>query len=441
MAESRLPDRCELKYLVPLDEGMRFLAAVKPYVARDRHADEEGSYHIRSVYFETTDWRFYAEKVDGVAMRRKFRLRRYLGTDVFFAEIKERVERLVRKHRVRITPEQARAVLAGDYGCFDEMSGGGGPNAEQAQEIATFLSSIDMRPMVLTNYRRYPRVGLHDPKLRVTLDIDVEGDVGHIGQALIDGDEEAWHTPVVPRSMAILELKVSDGLPTWLAEAIHDAGLELRAISKYCMAADLHPFCFPQPRELPESEVVLPGPPAAQESVAGLADSGDSIVIDSRRNSMTQRAREAAVVGASAALVLLILLLGVAFSPSGLPWTDRAYTHRLLGRVDAAVVKYHQQHEKYPAVGEASLLEANEKIVDAFSGNRATDGFNRQIGQFFMYFDERDLRDVDIDGRLELYDPWGAIIRYQSDGKGFKLWSAGRDGKDDTSDDILLGSR
>jgi len=41
-------------------------------------------------------------------------------------------------------------------------------------------------------------------------------------------------------------------------------------------------------------------------------------------------------------------------------------------------------------------------------------------------------------GRLRADDPWGAPLRYRSEGGGYEVRSPGPDGRPDTEDDILL---
>ena len=69
--------RYELKFLLAAAEKSRFLSLIRDGIRPDRHGDEHGAYRVSSLYYDTMDWQAYYEKLDGVLLRKKFRLRYY----------------------------------------------------------------------------------------------------------------------------------------------------------------------------------------------------------------------------------------------------------------------------------------------------------------------------------------------------------------------------
>ena len=66
--------RQEKKYWMNLAEMKRLAGALAPVMLQDKHNGAQG-YRIRSLYFDTVNERDYEEKLNGIEMRRKLRLR------------------------------------------------------------------------------------------------------------------------------------------------------------------------------------------------------------------------------------------------------------------------------------------------------------------------------------------------------------------------------
>lgn len=70
-------NRFELKYLIPLKTAEAFKNALGEYLVPDQHGGSSGSYPLTSLYYDSPDFRFYWEKVEGIKFRLKLRLRVY----------------------------------------------------------------------------------------------------------------------------------------------------------------------------------------------------------------------------------------------------------------------------------------------------------------------------------------------------------------------------
>ena len=72
--------RHELKYLISYAQKADLNVRMAPLLGFDKHA-KNGGYMIRSLYFDDYWNTAYQEKVDGVLLRRKYRIRIYDYSD------------------------------------------------------------------------------------------------------------------------------------------------------------------------------------------------------------------------------------------------------------------------------------------------------------------------------------------------------------------------
>lgn len=86
-----------------------------PLLGLDKHASN-GGYMIRSLYFDDYWNTAYREKVDGVLLRKKYRIRIYDYSDrVIKLERKRKSDSWIYKEDAPLTHEQFDRILAGDY--------------------------------------------------------------------------------------------------------------------------------------------------------------------------------------------------------------------------------------------------------------------------------------------------------------------------------------
>ena len=107
--------RQEKKFLIGLPDYYYHSGNLAKFMLEDPHNRGDG-YPIRSLYFDSLEDRDFQEKVDGVAVRRKIRLRCY-GPDSGFAllEVKQKEANLQKKRSLRLSREEAVCLIQGDY--------------------------------------------------------------------------------------------------------------------------------------------------------------------------------------------------------------------------------------------------------------------------------------------------------------------------------------
>lgn len=106
----------EINYADMLTIRTRLSAVMK----RDKHA-VNGVYHIRSLYFDSLSDKALREKIDGVNIREKFRLRFYNGDTSFIVlEKKSKINGLCAKESCLITKDEAQKIIDGDLSWMTE---------------------------------------------------------------------------------------------------------------------------------------------------------------------------------------------------------------------------------------------------------------------------------------------------------------------------------
>ena len=207
----------ELNYADMLNLRPRLRAVMEP----DPHAID-GRYFIRSLYFDTPRDKALREKLDGVNMREKFRIRFYNGdTSVIHLEKKSKRNGLGAKFSAPLTQEQAQSIVQGET---DWMLSS--PH-ELIRELYCKMRDQELRPKTIVDYTREPYI--YGPgHVRVTLDYDIR--TGLSCTDFLDMD-----CPTIPAGDApiLLEVKWDAFLPSIIRDIVQIPGRHASAFSKY----------------------------------------------------------------------------------------------------------------------------------------------------------------------------------------------------------------
>lgn len=233
-------NRFELKYLTPLAKAETFKQELRAYLVPDNHGDENGTYLVSSLYYDSPGFACYHEKVDGVHFRRKLRIRRYGDTPPLsddspvFVEIKQRLNRVTQKRRI-VLPYAAALSLCNSRQAPGEYTG----DTLVLDEILHMLLTYDLQPASLVRYSRQAFIGSEqDIGLRVTFDRDLQY-LTRCQQP--DELNLAADTSLAlfPPEWVVVEIKVNERIPYWLTEMAAASDLTLARVSKYCRSIEL----------------------------------------------------------------------------------------------------------------------------------------------------------------------------------------------------------
>lgn len=236
MNRLRAFNRFELKYLVPVERIPELRDELRRRMDPDPHSPP-GGYSVWSCYYDTTDLRFYWEKIEGLRFRRKLRVRHYgdpaaAGEDSpVQVEIKQRVNRVTQKRRIEV-PYGAALRL-----CDDRRTIEHGPReAAFVREVLELVTRLGLRPVAMTGYQREALAGRDaDTGLRVTFDRRVRGRDRDFHFAA-----PAENRFIVPPRLAVLEIKANERTPHWITDFAARRELSLVRVSKYCQSVEAH---------------------------------------------------------------------------------------------------------------------------------------------------------------------------------------------------------
>ncbi len=207
----------ELNYLDLLTIRARLRAVMEP----DPHA-VDGKYFIRSLYFDNLFDKALREKLDGVNMREKFRIRYYNGdTSMIRLEKKSKRSGLGTKFSAPLTAGEAQKLVDGD---IDWMLASEFP---LVQELYCKMLYQGMRPKTIVDYTREPFI--YGPgNVRVTFDYDIR-----TGLRCTDFLDPGCPTIPAGDAPIILEVKWDEYLPAIIRDLVQTPGRHAAAFSKY----------------------------------------------------------------------------------------------------------------------------------------------------------------------------------------------------------------
>lgn len=215
--------RHELKHLINPADTMALRSRLNVTLQRDPHAGPDGSYRIRSLYFDNYRDTALSEKIDGLSSREKFRLRFYgENTERIRLEKKTKQRGLCGKTSAWVTRPEARQIIAGEIGWM--MT----DDREIVRELGAKMQGQLLRPKSIVDYKRESFV-FGPGNVRITLDSDIR-------TGLLSVDFFDLSCPLVPAShpeLTVLEVKYDEYLPDLVRQIVQLGERQLTAMSKY----------------------------------------------------------------------------------------------------------------------------------------------------------------------------------------------------------------
>ena len=210
--------RKEVKYL--LTEAQ--LAALRPALETNMEPDAFAHSSISNLYYDTPDFRMLRRSQEKPVYKEKLRLRGYGVPDEetqVFPEIKKKAEGIVYKRRVRMPYGDAIRYLSrrrpgGDGQIFQELNW-------------MLLAYGGLAPRIFLSYERDSWKGREDPSLRLTLDREILWRT-----EALDLRRGAWGEPLLEPGQVLMEVKITNAAPLWLAEALSENGIFPISFSK-----------------------------------------------------------------------------------------------------------------------------------------------------------------------------------------------------------------
>ncbi|MBQ7840194.1 MAG: polyphosphate polymerase domain-containing protein [Lachnospiraceae bacterium] len=215
--------RHEYKYMCNAMERAVLKTRVRGMMRPDSHADKNGAYRIRSLYFDTPEDACFYENQAGVDVRDKYRIRIYDGNaERITLEKKSKNRQMTLKQSCPIDEMLCRRLMSGEpIRITTDMT-------LQQKSLLSEMQGRCMRPVVIVEYLRFPFVE-QNGNVRVTFDENISSS-NDISRFL---EPELIFRPILQKSMGVLEVKWDEFLPSYIKNHIQLESLQWSGFSKY----------------------------------------------------------------------------------------------------------------------------------------------------------------------------------------------------------------
>lgn len=217
--------RREEKYLMTLVQMERFSGLLSQIMAQDSHNGAQG-YRVRSLYFDTIHEGDYEDKLDGVEIRRKIRLRIYdVSSSFALLEMKEKKGSFQKKRSLRLERQDAQQLNQGEYKVLLDYTN------PFAQECYAVMHSACYLPKTIVEYKRKAFVAKEN-NIRITFD----GEIQATETRLELFNPKLNMCPVLHPLNSVLEVKYNGYLLSYIKNLVNTVNQSPLSVSKYCLA-------------------------------------------------------------------------------------------------------------------------------------------------------------------------------------------------------------
>ncbi len=214
--------RHEYKHRINYSDMLMLRQRLSAVAKRDQHT-VDGKYLIRSLYFDNLSDKALMEKINGVNIREKFRIRYYNhDTSLIHLEKKSKINGLCLKESAVLTKEMAQSIVDGDLDWMIKSDN------KLVQELYSKMMGQGLRPKTIVDYVREPFV-FPAGNVRVTLDYDIR--TGMNCTDFLNPD-----CLMVPTGdQIILEVKWDEYLPDIIRDVVQLPSCRTESFSKYAV--------------------------------------------------------------------------------------------------------------------------------------------------------------------------------------------------------------
>ena len=220
--------RQEKKYLMNIQNVKHLSGKLSQVLTEDKHNGANG-YSIRSLYFDTPYDDDFRDKVDGLLLRKKIRLRIYHPrAETAKLEMKQKEGMYQRKRSLTLSREDAKALIRGEYGVLLKYP------EPFAMECYSVMCMKGYRPKTVVEYLRKAYIAKEN-SIRITFDsriIATEARYDIFAEDLI-------LYPVLSPFNAVLEVKYNGFLLSYIKTLLDSVDRSELSVSKYGLARDI----------------------------------------------------------------------------------------------------------------------------------------------------------------------------------------------------------
>jgi len=218
----KLKYRHELKHKINNVELSSTKSRLSLILKKDDNALENGGYFVRSLYFDTPEDKALVDKIDGVAVREKFRIRFYNHNTSFIRlEKKMKHNNMIAKISAPLSKEEVDMILSNDIEFLKTSY------YELLKELYVKIKCERLKPKSIVDYYRYAYI-FRAGNVRVTIDTDVRG------LESIDLFNKNLSTKsIVEKDISVLEIKYDEFIPSFILDLVQINRNSYTSVSKY----------------------------------------------------------------------------------------------------------------------------------------------------------------------------------------------------------------
>jgi len=225
--KNKLKFRHELKYIINEAEKEVIRRRIGQIMQTDAHA-KDGTYFIRSLYFDDMWENSYEEKLAGTNERKKYRLRIYnLEDTIIRLECKRKEGQFINKISAKLSKEESDMLIQGKFEFLRERS------EPVCKEFYMDCLYGQMMPKVIVDYDREPFVYPYGD-VRITFD-------SHVRSGILEHnlfDDKLPVMEVLEPGQLIMEVKFTEYLPEVIRGLLRVDDSIYTAASKYVMCLE-----------------------------------------------------------------------------------------------------------------------------------------------------------------------------------------------------------
>ncbi|MFP4443317.1 MAG: polyphosphate polymerase domain-containing protein [Spirochaetia bacterium] len=227
----KISSRFERKYRLTLTQYLRVRNSIQAFMKPDPFAvRRNGSYLVRSLYFDTAGYDSFYERIEGYFDRIKLRLRVY--TDIETDKPKVLVEMKTKKGNVM--EKYSSFTSYSDYLNFMKHGSWTASSDPVLAEFERLYRVRDLQPTLLVQYHREAYLSRDGRPIRVTLDHNV-----HSSRARVLFPRNLLLKPHRPKYI-VLEIKTTEKHETdWLRRIVRYHSLKRMSNSKYVQGIEI----------------------------------------------------------------------------------------------------------------------------------------------------------------------------------------------------------
>ncbi len=237
-------ERREFKFLVPEEKAWQIRHAAQSVCHLDPFAGPDGTYTIRSLYFDTREHALYWANEHEQPERFKARIRCYphdghVGSHAWL-EIKHKKLNTDIKSRVAVPTDRWVDILRSPTGL--QLVDWPAEQKPLAEKFVRMVQRYHLEPFMLVEYDRMAYISDIDDYARLTLDRHIRCQI----QERYDlcTNERSWrfvnhqeHTLRV-ESLCLIECKFGAFFPRWMMDLVQHFDMMRDGFSKYCSSVE-----------------------------------------------------------------------------------------------------------------------------------------------------------------------------------------------------------